>query len=122
MKILEMEFRNVPGGVSFRYMVEKLLKRNGVSRVKLSKDWRNQKTVFTVNGYNYIIGESSYIHNYDGIIEFEEFFGKTREINAISVRSGYNTALEGFPQREIDRDFYDGRLDELLEEHRTMVL
>ena len=102
MKILSKHFSNVEGGCTYLHMVNELLKENGVKKVKLYKNWKNNKTVFEIYGKRYVIGDSSYIFNYDGFIELELFKGKVREINGTTITSAFsNLSLYGYGEKDI---------------------
>jgi len=107
MRKLNKSFSGVAGGVSFYYMVNELLRDNGVDKAKLYKNWKNDKTVFEINNKKYVISRGSYIFKYDGQIEFEEFFGKTRELSN-TIKSDYRCshsydAYGNYPEGE---DFF----------------
>jgi hypothetical protein len=127
MKTLSTSAFNVEGGATFGYLVNKLFKENGFKKVKLAKTWNNKKTVFIVDNKQYVIGDSSYIFNYEGFLELEEFTGKTREINGTTIISSYSTALEAVPSKEElayygFHSLYYNSLEELIEAHRTMEI
>ena len=126
MKELTITIHGVAGGATFYYMMQELFKRNNIQKVKLCKNWKNNKTVFIIKGKKYTIHQDSYIFNYDGELELEEFFGKTREINGTTITSSYADAVECYPtEKEIA--LYLGEEEKrglplVLESYRTMTI
>lgn len=93
MKILRIDMSSVAGGCNFVAMVNSIFRQNGIEDVKLYKNWKNDKTVFEIpTGERYVIGDRSYIFNYDGVLELEPFDGAVREIKEDNnIRSSFAT-------------------------------
>ncbi len=83
MKTLEMSFTRVEGGCTFMNMIIDLFVSNGVSNsVKVKRSWKNDRNIFIINGKKYAIAKNSYIFNYDGYLELEEYEGATRDLSS----------------------------------------
>jgi len=90
MKDLKIELNKIQGGCSFYRLAYELFRKNGLE-VKLEKTWNNKKTVFVLGDRKYLISDSSYIFNYNGYLELEEFNGATRKINGETITSSFAT-------------------------------
>ena len=85
---ISKRFYKIEGGCTFGFMIKALLKENNVEKVRLYKDWRNKETIFVINGTKFNISDHSYIHNYDGFIELEEYNGAVRTLSD-TITSSY---------------------------------